>query len=289
MKTRLIFLCLALMPVFMGAQEIPDSCISVRFLGTGAADWKGPDKRGEYRRLSSILVDGSVLVDFTASDKEMLPDGLRPEVIFYTHSHRDHFDPAAALEVGVRRVYVSRSWIERATDAFVKAAAALGVQAPAVIPMDMQECVVENGLSFKALPANHSTSDLQEQALIYLIEKNGTRVLYATDTGGLMANAASGACLDAHKKDRKPLNGLIMEATMSDDEDFRIFAHSSVATVLRTYHVLLKTGCYAAAEGQAVYLTHLARTLHGTQAELDSCLPSPLKAAYDGLEVIFSR
>jgi hypothetical protein len=31
----------------------------------------------------------------------------------------------------------------------------------------------------------------------------------------------------------------------------------------------------------------MARTLHGTQAELDASLPHPLKAAYDGLEVIF--
>jgi hypothetical protein len=32
----------------------------------------------------------------------------------------------------------------------------------------------------------------------------------------------------------------------------------------------------------------MARTLHGTQAELDAILPYPLKAAYDGLEVIFN-
>ena len=29
----------------------------------------------------------------------------------------------------------------------------------------------------------------------------------------------------------------------------------------------------------------MARTLHGTQAELDKTLPKPLKAAYDGLEI----
>ena len=36
-----------------------------------------------------------------------------------------------------------------------------------------------------------------------------------------------------------------------------------------------------------MYITHLARTLHGTQAELDIHLPEPLRAAYDGLEVVF--
>ena len=52
--------------------------------------------------------------------------------------------------------------------------------------------------------------------------------------------------------------------------------------------MLLDKGRYTPKEGQPVYLTHMARTLHGTQAELDKTLPKPLKAAYDGLEVIFT-
>jgi len=53
---------------------------------------------------------------------------------------------------------------------------------------------------------------------------------------------------------------------LDGDEDFRIFTHSSVGTVLRTTHMLLEKGRYTPSEGQPVYLTHLARTLHGTQA-----------------------
>lgn len=158
--------------------------MKVRFLGTGAADWEGIDERGEIRRCSSILVDGAVLVDLTAQAVDMIPDGCKPEVIFYTHSHRDHFDPETAVKLGVSRVYVGASWIGRARSKFREA-------------------------SF------------------------------------------------------------------------------SVGTVLRTVHVLTKTGRYTPPEGMPVYLTHLARTLHGTQAELDATLPQPLKAAYDGLEVTF--
>lgn len=289
MKLRLLFLSLFLASIHFSAfsAELSEACIRVRFLGTGAADWKAPDKRGEYRRSSSILVENSVLVDFTSADMDMLPEGIRPEAVFYTHSHSDHFDPAAALQAGVRRVYVSASWVDRAKAAFRKTASSLGMKMPSVIALEVQEEVDENTLTFKALPANHSTDDLREQALIYLIEKDGIRLLYATDTGGLMSNATYGACIDVHRKECKPIHGLIMEATMSADEDFRIFAHSSVGTVLRTANVLQKTGRYAPAEGQPVYLTHLARTLHGSQAELDASLPWPLKAAYDGLEVCF--
>ena len=63
----------------------------VRFLGTGAADWNGVDERGELRRLSSVLLDNRILIDFTPSDADMLPSGfMRPDAVFYTHSHSDH-------------------------------------------------------------------------------------------------------------------------------------------------------------------------------------------------------
>ena len=81
-----------------------------------------------------------------------------------------------------------------------------------------------------------------------------------------------------------------MEATMGVDHevDFRLYAHSSVATVERTAKVLAQTKRYQPkTPGQPVYLTHMARTLHGTQAQLDAQLPASLRAAYDGLEVVF--
>mgnify|MGYP007014476730 FL=1 len=33
------------------------------FLGTGAADWKRPQDTGEYRRNTSTLVDGEMLIN----------------------------------------------------------------------------------------------------------------------------------------------------------------------------------------------------------------------------------
>ena len=266
--------------------------IKVRFIGTGAADWNGPDNRGEHRRWSSILVDDKVLVDFTPSDVDMLPEGFEPETILYTHSHGDHYNSEAALKIGIKRVYCGSSWVERCRNDFSRAASRLGLQAPEGIGLEQQEEVTVDGVTFKALPANHCTGDLQEQALIYLMIKGHCRVLYATDTGGIPANAARGGQFGVDGLDRKywkPLNGLIMEATMGlgEVENFRIFSHSCVDDVLHTVNVLKKTHCYEPAEGVPVYLTHLARTLHGTQAELDASLPEPLKAAYDGLEVIF--
>jgi hypothetical protein len=128
-----------------------------------------------------------------------------------------------------------------------------------------------------------------EQTLMYLIEKNKARVIYATDTGGIPAMAARIAGIDAHERPGKPITGLIMEATMGLKHhiDYRMYTHSSIGDVERIVRVLEKTKRYTPDPGQHVYLTHMARTLNGTQAELDAELPSPLKAAYDGLEVVF--
>ena len=264
--------------------------MSVRFLGTGAADWNGPDNRGEQRRLSSILVDKTVLFDFTAGNIEMIPAGLKPEVVFYTHSHNDHYHPESALKIGVKKVYLSQTWYDIAKTDFEKASKKLNVQMPELIPLYVGQAVHVDGLRVTPLPASHATSKLFEQTLIYLIEKSEARVMYATDTAGIPAVAARLAGIDAHDPNGKPLTGLIMEATMGmdHDNDYRIFAHSSVGMVHRAVEVLQKTKRYLPVNDQPVYLTHMARTLHGTQAELDAALPYPLKAAYDGLEVIFN-
>ena len=275
--------------MFEPSQEKKEG-ISVRFLGTGAADWNGPDNRGEQRRLSSILVDNNVLFDFTAGNIEMIPAGLKPEVVFYTHSHNDHYHPESALKIGVKKVYLSQTWYDIAKTDFEKASKKLNVQMPELIPLYIGQAVHVDGLRVTPLPASHATSKLFEQTLIYLIEKSEARVMYATDTAGIPAVAARLAGIDAHDPNGKPLTGLIMEATMGmdHDNDYRIFAHSSVGMVHRAVEVLQKTKRYLPVDDQPVYLTHMARTLHGTQAELDATLPYPLKAAYDGLEVIFN-
>jgi hypothetical protein len=79
-----------------------------------------------------------------------------------------------------------------------------------------------------------------------------------------------------------------MEATMGVDypDDWRLFAHSDVALVAQTARVLLATKRYLPPPGRPVYLTHMARTLHGTQAEIAAAVPAPLAPAYDGLEVV---
>lgn len=263
-----------------------DGILKVRFLGTGAADWDAESYRGEHRNLSSILVDNHILVDYTAMAKPQIPSGCYPKIAFYTHSHGDHFNAADAISLGVETMYVSMSWYTKAKEKVSSAASAAGKTAPKVVGINLYQPIIVDGITFTALPANHATGDFDEQAVIYLMEKDKARVLYATDTGGIMGNAARYAGIDPHLQAKaKPITGLIMEATMGmdHDTDYRIFTHTSVGTVLRTAQMLKANNMISGSI--PVYLTHIAKTLHPTQKELNTTLPAPLAAAYDGLEV----
>lgn len=268
------------------AEEKDGLCL--RFLGTGAADWDGKDERGEHRRLSSVLIDSAILIDFTSTARDMLPEGVRPEVVFYTHSHGDHYQPVVAMKHGVKRVYVHESWAEGAREEFALGARKMGISAPVVRGLAFDETVEEKGVRFTCVPANHATSRKGEHTAMYLIEKGKERLLYATDTGGIMAEAARIVGIDAHERG-KPITALIMEATMGagHEDDFRIYTHSSVDTVARIVRVLTATKRYLPPPGRRVYLTHMARTLHGTHAEVAAAVPAPLCPAHDGLEVVF--
>lgn len=263
--------------------------LQVRFLGTGAADWNGRDERGEHRRLSSILLDDKIFIDLTATNLEMIPAGAHPETIFYTHSHGDHYHPASALRAGIKRVYLSQTWYDIAKADFQRAATQAERPMPEIVPLYVGQKVYVGDVAITPLPASHATGYEFEQTLMYLVEKQGVRLIYATDTGGIPAVAARLAGIDAHDRSGKPITALIMEATMGigHDDDFRSFTHTSVAGVERVVRVLEKTKRYAPAADQPVYLTHMARTLHGTQAELERDLPKPLRAARDGEVVIF--
>lgn len=272
------------------AVTVSSNGLKVRFLGTGAADWNGRDERGELRRLSSILMDDRIFVDLTAANLEMIPAEARPDTIFYTHSHGDHYHPASALQAGVKRVYLSQTWYDIAKADFQRAAKQAELPMPEIVPLYIGQRMQVGDIAITPLPASHATGYQFEQTLIYLIEKQGVRLIYATDTGGIPAVAARLAGIDAHDRPGNPITALIMEATMGIgyDDDFRSFTHTSVAGVERVVRILEKTKRYTPPVGQPVYLTHMARTLHGTQAELDKQLPAPLRAARDGEEVIFA-
>ena len=292
-----------------GSEPMAEGGIRIRFLGSGAAGWKPEwaQKKPHMRRQSSALIENKVLIDFTPCSFDHLPKDCRPEALFQTHSHGDHYNPAAAVKSGVKRMYVQETWAAAAKTEVAAAAEKLGLPAPEVIGLPFGKSVTVCGLRITGVPANHSTSRVTDGVLertsLYLVEKGPSRLLYATDTGGLTGDAARLIGIDGHVTEEsyaqryagnpfvhrpQPLTALVMEATDGDlDDDFRLFVHSSVQTVARTVSALTKTGRYTPPSGQHVYLTHLGIKYRGWPAEkINVELPPSLRAASDGLEVV---
>ncbi len=277
--------------------------ILVRFLGCGAAGWK-PELAIEYpyyRRNSSILVENKILFDFTQSGFDHLPEGCRPTALFITHSHGDHFNPDAIVQCGVKTVYVHSSWATAARDMLAQAAQAS--TPPRVIEIEFAQQISVGEIKVTAVPSTHSTSrvtdGILERTAMYLIEKDKSRLLYATDTAGIPGDAARMVGIDWHIQDDglnennpfvckpQPLTALIMEATNGDsDEDFRIFVHSSVQVVERIVKSLKAIGRFTPPAGQKAIITHLGiKYRKWSSEEIEAEISPELSAAYDGLEI----
>lgn len=181
------------------------------FLGTGAADWKRPQDTGEYRRNTSTLVDGEMLIDGNETISEALPMLENVPAMLFTHSHGDHYSKPFLQKVRPRRAFCEESWAEEAG-------------ARPVIPGSAFSTA-----GFQILPvmASHSTGRKNERPLHYILEKDGKRVLYATD-GAWLTNHAYHAI-----KDGAPLDGCVFDGTVGDafPDDWRVFEHNTLPMV----------------------------------------------------------
>lgn len=239
--------------------------MKIRFLGTGAADWNGPDTRGEYRRLTSTLFDNTLLIDFTASAQDMLPKDACIRHILITHSHEDHFDPAAIAALSPAILYAHESW-----------AGEISIPGIEARPVRIGEWTQAGEYEFMPLPSNHSTRRAHEQTVNYLLKKGDQLFLYATD-GAWLPNRA------LHLMKGMNLSGMAIDATIGDGHagDYRIFEHNSLPMIRIMTDTMKKTGLLK--PEAKVYLTHMARTLHGTQKEVEADVSEPFVVCFDGM------
>jgi adenosylcobinamide kinase/adenosylcobinamide-phosphate guanylyltransferase len=173
--------------------------MQVRILGSGAADgWPNPwcdcascgaaRDQGVLRGNSSVLVDGTVLIDFG-------PDGLRAaagqgvslagvELVLVTHGHADHWRPIG---------WQWRSWAEGTKELTLLAppsviAAAETDDQVTTVTVRAGETHEVRGWTIRVLEAAH-----QDDAVLYdVTAPDGGRLLYATDTGVLPERTVQG-------------------------------------------------------------------------------------------------
>ena len=173
----------------------------VVFLGTGAADIQRPknDKCAHCtyvrehngrnaRRYSSVFVSPGVLIDYSTTGREGLQAaGIAPSAIDYlliTHSHGDHFNPAAVAELarekGKPLMLVGNANVAAGMQKHLESLP--DAQRPVIILRAVKpfEEFTLGPWRGKALAANHTPN---EDALLYVLRGKQKSLLYATDTG----------------------------------------------------------------------------------------------------------
>lgn len=221
--------------------------MKITFLGTGAADWNMQDHghMEGFRRNSAALLDDCLLIDPNADVPNALEtfgkDAGKIKYIFNTHRHSDHFCQATVDSLSGAVFY----------------------------PLSAGEEISVGGYTVKALRANHATC---ADPTHLLISDGKTRLFYGLDGAWLMYDEI--AAIKEHGVDLA-----VLDATIGDPGDFRIFEHNDLAMVLTMKAAMkgyVKRFC----------ISHMARTLHRPQAELASAMAEhDVTVAYDGLEL----
>jgi phosphoribosyl 1,2-cyclic phosphate phosphodiesterase len=222
------------------------------------------------------LLDGCVLIDCTVGGLDRLRrSGTELCVVsdvFFTHSHRDHFDPAALEELAaLRRDRPLRVWAD----------GALGAQL-AHLPLCFTALQVGQAIqtgfwSVLPLRANHIVTLPGEQQLHFLFT-GPVNVFYATDGAWLLPDTVQAL-------QGSPLDAIVFDATIGDghEGDYRIFEHNNLNMVREMAATLRATGVLK--PGAPALLTHLARTLRPDHAAVQAAMGPRFVVAYDGMEI----
>lgn len=263
--------------------------LELLFLGTGAANWPAKQypplskklARGEWRGMSSILVNGQILIDCGPTVLDVMkrydvnPAGITD--ILLTHTHSDHLHEHSILAIANARdadLGPLKFWGHR--EALKKVPDSDRIEKR---PVGIGQSFNIDGLGITGLEANHQVAGSQEQCMIYLIEGATRTVLYATDGAWLLTNTWSALR-------EKRLDAIIWDATCGEGEgDPRIFSHNDL-NMIRHMNASLLTGKVLKPDAKII-LTHLARKLHPPHEELEKrLLPEGLTPAYDGMSVV---
>ncbi|MDG1357485.1 MAG: MBL fold metallo-hydrolase [Akkermansiaceae bacterium] len=270
------------------ADSSPSKQLELLFLGTGAANWprKYPFKdkkhsRAEVRAMSSILVNGKVLIDCgpTVLDVmkcyEVNPAGITD--ILLTHTHSDHLHSGNIMTIANSRdagLGPLKFWGD--PEALKKVPDSDRIEKR---PVEVGKSFQVHGLEMTGLAANHHVHGSKEQCLIYLIEGAKRRALYATDTAWLPTSTW------LHIKNKK-LDAIIWDATVGEGKgDSRVFSHNDLAMIRHMNQSLVKGK--ALKPDAKIILTHIADRLHPPHDVLEKkLLPEGLIPAYEGMSVV---
>lgn len=247
------------------------------------------------RKRSSALINDDLLIDLgpdimSASQVHRV-DLTNVHYCLQTHPHADHLDLSHLLSrspgfgvVGAPRLhlYASSATLERADKVFRSHLSDHGLFGPeAEESLNLKVHPIEAFQPFQfgpyrvvAFPANHAPG---LGALLYAVERDGTRIFYGTDTAALTEETWQG-----FQQHELHFDLVALDHTYGPDEqgDDHLSAHQLIDHLgrLREERVLKPDG--------RLFATHIAHEGNPTHAELSEFASQHgYEVAYDGLIV----
>jgi phosphoribosyl 1,2-cyclic phosphate phosphodiesterase len=261
-----------------------DNCEKARQVG-------GPS----LRKRSAALIDGELLLDLGPDlMAASMQHGVSLAAMRYclqTHEHADHLDPShfhsrsplcGVLDAPRLHFYASRNALGRAARILRNADPGVGLFGIVISErLNINVHAVEPFQHFDvgpyqiySLKANHAP---ETTALLYLIEREGRVIFYATDTGEMPIET-----WDALENFGKPCDLVVLDHTFGykGRSNGHMNAEQFLEQVARLREIDLLTG------NSRVFATHIAHHSNPTHPELVAfAAQHGYEVAYDGLVI----
>ena len=258
--------------------------MKLTFLGTGAAqNHVTPEEniKAGARRGSTLLIDGHILIDvsfqsFDFSEKLGLDTSAVTD-IFITHTHDDHYAPSSLLKYAAATKQKINLWCHRNAVKHLLLSEE-EAQKIEIHPLEVKQTIETNGVKVTAYAANHHVPD-DEQALHYVVEKDGKKLFYGCDGGWFRVETWS--ALRSQKFD-----GVVLECTVGDHpSDFRIGGHNTMPMV-RILAAAFREDSMT--ENGVIMASHLGNQLHDYLPHEETAKKMAefgVIAAFDGMNI----
>lgn len=237
------------------------------------------------RTRSQTMINGELLIDLPSDTySHFLQNGIEGHKIKYllvTHSHQDHF---YMEELAMRhkpfshnmqaeriQVFLNRGSYEKLKN--LHGIEKFGIDYTEIKPF---ETISFGDYKVTGLPAHHFEGD---GALIYIIEQNGKKILYAHDTGYFYDEVFE------YIKDNKIVFDMItLDCNHVDERVSDNFVHMGIENNERVVKKLTEMG--AVTEKTQKFVNHFSHNSEPFQDRIESLVePMGFKVSYDGREV----
>ena len=218
--------------------------MKILFLGTGAADYSERHRGTEgYRRNSSALVDGCILIDpgpcVPDAIVSMGVDATKIRYIINTHPHKDHYN-------------------EKTVEFLQNAGAEL-------IEFCDRESKTLDHYTVTALSGNHSIA-VQH----FIIEDGNSKLFYGLDSAWLLYH-------EIQEIKARGIDLAVLDGTIGFVKgDYRVFEHCNMEMILTMKQSLSE-------HIKRICISHMARTLHTDHGTLAREMSKyGIEVAFDG-------